>query len=225
MKICDMILKRINRDYVLPSIQREFVWLKNHNEMKVQKLFDSILQGYPIGTILTWEFDKPLNSKSINCEVYKFIENYDEDDPRNDPVSTKGYTKLFLVLDGQQRLSALNLGLRGEYRYTTWKMKRLSKLYLNLFSDIENSSDNNYNFKYEFNFLEENEKSDNDFWFEVGNVLNYYDRKTDFFVNAFYHEIKKRTKNKEKIDKAKEILRQLHKAICIEDTLKIISSN
>lgn len=37
-------LKRIERnDYVLPAIQREFVW---HPE-QISKLFDSLRQGYP----------------------------------------------------------------------------------------------------------------------------------------------------------------------------------
>lgn len=56
MKIADVILNRINRDYLLPSIQREFVWLKNAREEKIEKLFDSIMQEYPIGTILTWVY-------------------------------------------------------------------------------------------------------------------------------------------------------------------------
>lgn len=34
--------------YVLPSIQREFVW----GTPQIERLFDSIMQGYPIGTFL-----------------------------------------------------------------------------------------------------------------------------------------------------------------------------
>ena len=37
--------------YVLPSIQREFVW----GTPQIERLFDSIMQGYPIGTFLFWE--------------------------------------------------------------------------------------------------------------------------------------------------------------------------
>ena len=35
--------------YVLPSIQREFVW----GTPQIERLFDSIMQGYPIGTLDT----------------------------------------------------------------------------------------------------------------------------------------------------------------------------
>ena len=34
--------------YVLPSIQREFVW----GTPQIERLFDSIMQGYPIGTLV-----------------------------------------------------------------------------------------------------------------------------------------------------------------------------
>ena len=45
-------LERVRRnDYVLPGIQREFVW-RHH---QIEALFDSLLRGYPIGTFLFWQ--------------------------------------------------------------------------------------------------------------------------------------------------------------------------
>jgi len=35
-------------DYVLPAIQREFVW----NPKQICKLFDSLMQGFPVGSFL-----------------------------------------------------------------------------------------------------------------------------------------------------------------------------
>lgn len=35
----------------LPNIQRHFVW----NEEQIEKLFDSIMREYPIGTLLIWK--------------------------------------------------------------------------------------------------------------------------------------------------------------------------
>ena len=40
--------------YVLPSIQREYVWSTN----QIETLFDSLMRDYPIGTFLFWEIDK-----------------------------------------------------------------------------------------------------------------------------------------------------------------------
>jgi len=39
-----------SRSYVLPAIQREFVW----NEGQVCALFDSLMQGYSFGEFLFW---------------------------------------------------------------------------------------------------------------------------------------------------------------------------
>ncbi len=39
------------RRYVLPAIQREFVW----SDDKICALFDSLMRGYPIGSFLFWD--------------------------------------------------------------------------------------------------------------------------------------------------------------------------
>ncbi|KAF0956758.1 hypothetical protein MLGJGCBP_10166 [Rhodococcus sp. T7] len=47
-------LDRIHRrEYVLPAIQREFVWSRD----KITRLFDSLMRGYPIGSFLMWHVD------------------------------------------------------------------------------------------------------------------------------------------------------------------------
>lgn len=40
--------------FVLPAIQRAFVW----NRDQICMLFDSLMQGYPIGSFLFWQIDK-----------------------------------------------------------------------------------------------------------------------------------------------------------------------
>ncbi len=37
-------------EYVLPAIQREFVW----KDEQIVRLFDSLMRGYPIGSFLFW---------------------------------------------------------------------------------------------------------------------------------------------------------------------------
>jgi hypothetical protein len=40
-----------NSEYVLPAIQREFVWKTD----QIRALFDSLMRGYPIGAFLFWK--------------------------------------------------------------------------------------------------------------------------------------------------------------------------
>jgi len=88
----------------LPNIQRNFVW----KEDQIERLFDSLMRDYPIGTLLIWKTKSKIKHR-------KFIDNYksgtrflDYYVPENDK------TKL-LVLDGQQRLQSLFIGLKGSY--------------------------------------------------------------------------------------------------------------
>ena len=53
-KIAEFVLDNVNKTYFLPSIQREFVW----DQERMIRLFDSILQRYPIGNMLSWSYNK-----------------------------------------------------------------------------------------------------------------------------------------------------------------------
>jgi len=74
-------------DIALPDIQRPFVWYKKIS--KVRDLFDSIYRGYPIGYLLFWENANRSDYKNIGFDAKK----------RKIPR--------FLIIDGQQRLTAL----------------------------------------------------------------------------------------------------------------------
>ena len=73
----------------IPKFQREFVWSID----KTAKLLDSILKGYPIGTLILWQTDERINDiKNVgNLEI---------------PETPEG-TKVQYVLDGQQRITSL----------------------------------------------------------------------------------------------------------------------
>ena len=51
----------------LPSIQRKFVW----EEHDAEKLFDSIMLGYPIGTFLFWKLNRQL-AREKKFKLYKW---------------------------------------------------------------------------------------------------------------------------------------------------------
>ncbi|MBE9018010.1 DUF262 domain-containing protein [Chroococcidiopsidales cyanobacterium LEGE 13417] len=114
----------------LPNIQRPFVW----SEEQIERLFDSIMREYPISTLLVWR----TNSK-IKCR--KFIDHYKQSLKLFDfYVPENSQTKL-LVLDGQQRLQAMFIGLKGSYE------KR--ELFFNILSgDLVAPEDIRYQFKF-----------------------------------------------------------------------------
>ena len=110
-------LRQIERnDIVLPAIQREFVW----QPKQICELFDSLMQGYPFGTFLYWKVEQQHNE---NYQFYGFVRDYHQVDaphcPRLGEMPARDVTA---VLDGQQRLTALNIGLRGSMaRKLPWK--------------------------------------------------------------------------------------------------------
>lgn len=161
-------------DYVLPAIQREFVW----DAEQIEKLFDSLLLCYPIGSFLFWQV-KPENLGDF--QFYRFMDHYHERDFQHNPqINLKGrVTPVTAVLDGQQRLTALNIGLRGWFAeklpYYRWDSDNAfpeRRLHLNLMGPAED----NMEFKYQFRLLRKKdlESTKNDkFWFPVGDILEF----------------------------------------------------
>ena len=91
-KVADLLSDVKNGHIGLPDLQRPFVWKDN----KVRELLDSMMKGYPIGYIMLWASpDDYENTGYIgkNEKVYK----------RPDD----------LVIDGQQRLTALLAAMYG----------------------------------------------------------------------------------------------------------------
>lgn len=155
--------------YVLPSIQREYVW----DTDQIETLFDSLMQDYPIGAFLFWEIDK---SKLLNYDFYEFLKNYHEKTgTHNKKVDLKGADGVTAVLDGQQRLTSIYIGLKGSYAYRLkYKQKKNDNayptryLYLNLLKDAKDESN-----KYDFRFLTDDEYKGmtEGCWYKVGDIL------------------------------------------------------
>ncbi len=78
----------------LPDIQRPFVW----DTARVCDLFDSMYRGYPIGTLLFWENGYTGDYRTIGVNAKQKI-------PR------------LLIVDGQQRLTALYAVMKGVPRW------------------------------------------------------------------------------------------------------------
>lgn len=88
----------------LPNIQRPFVW----SEEQICRLFDSIMREYPISTLLVWKTASDIRRR-------KFIDNWKATLRLSDFYVPADKKKKSLVLDGQQRLQSLYIGLIGSY--------------------------------------------------------------------------------------------------------------
>jgi uncharacterized protein with ParB-like and HNH nuclease domain len=160
------------KEYLLPAIQREFVWGTDQIEL----LFDSLMRDYPINSFLFWEVDKKNIQK---YQFYEFLREYHErDNTHNIKANVNGQKSIIAILDGQQRLTSLYIGLKGSYAY---KLPRLNwnndlafprrRLYLNLLK-----SPDDFERFYDFQFLTDEEASENDashYWFLVGKILDF----------------------------------------------------
>lgn len=160
------------KKYLLPAIQREFVW----NVDQIEALFDSLLSGYPIGSFLFWQVR---GENRQQYQFYEFIRNYHELSKRhNEKASLSGAEELTAILDGQQRLTALFIGLKGTYAYRARYGRKqevssypVRRLYLSLLAQASPEQSKIYDFR----FLTEDESRDSTghHWFPVGHVLDF----------------------------------------------------
>jgi hypothetical protein len=197
------VIAEIDQNKVfLPALQRKFVWGKHQIEL----LFDSLMRNYPFGTFLFWKLPK---QKADNYVFYEFLTDYDERSPFN-----RRKTGAFLhedivgILDGQQRLSSMYIGLMGTHTEKAPYKRRSNAaayekmcLYLNLLSapyritaddKIEELEEQNF----EFRFLADDTatssvsrrvtdeegtlvREEPMFWMKVGQVLSW-DREPEF---------------------------------------------
>ena len=194
--------------FLLPSIQREFIW----KHEKVEWLFDSLMKNYPISSFLFWQVNSEVKK---GYKFYKFISKYREKyKTHNSEISVDGIDEFKAILDGQQRLTSLYIGLKGSYAYKDYKKKwedtewsiPTRQLYLNITNKLKDEEDGRV---YEFKFLKKEDTKEKEIfqdikeqkWFRIGEILNYQnDNKFDEFVEKFNQT-------------EKEILRQLRKTI------------
>lgn len=210
----------------LPAIQRKFVWKAE----QIEKLFDSIMRGYPIGTFLFWFLKK----SDINQYVfYEFFHNYHEKDKYLYDKAPHPLIKdeIIGVLDGQQRLCSMYIALQGTYAVKKKYAKDndpkafpKKELYFNLLSDVMEDEDEEIN--YSFKFLTEEEakkKTEKDCWFKVKEIIKWdefqdiesiYD---DLYENLKEEIIKKAFENNRR--KIKKDLSRLHVCLTKDDII------
>jgi hypothetical protein len=166
-------LDRIRKhDYVLPAIQREFVWKPE----QIYKLFDSLMQGFPVGSFLFWKI-QPETSKTF--DFFDFAREYHQrDNPHCPPLGKVPNGTVTAVLDGQQRLTALNVGLRGSLAvkepnkwWNSPKAFPIKRLYLDLLHKPTSDEEGEV-FRFEFLTDERSaDHTDDEFWFPVHRIF------------------------------------------------------
>lgn len=164
-------------EYLLPAIQRKFVW----KPQQIELLFDSIMREYPINSLMMWEItsDKIKEDYKFYSFLRTFKQRYGE---MNEALGTRGRTgSFYAVIDGQQRLNSLYIGIKGTYAEKLprkhWTNSEDNFPPMKLYLEIKNryTSDSEIDKQYNFKFLrkdqvkEFNKKSQ--FWFEVGKIL------------------------------------------------------
>jgi uncharacterized protein with ParB-like and HNH nuclease domain len=87
-------------EIAIPEIQRPFVW----SSTKVRDLIDSLYQGYPIGYLIAWQ-NPAIRLKNGTTSAGKKI-----------------------LIDGQQRVTALMAALLGEEWFAAGTIQSDSKL-------------------------------------------------------------------------------------------------
>lgn len=200
--IYKMVMGISKNEYVLPIIQRELVW----STEQIEKLFDSIMSGYPIGSMLFWNYNYDTKCK---YKFYEFLKQYDQyRNNHNIEFNTTGNKKIIAILDGQQRLTSLYLGLKGYLNLhvprTRWdKAENFKKrfLFINLLYEQDKNYENS-SCKYEFKFKtqEEVDKENllgKNYWFEIGRVLDFEtDKDYRELLGNFYEKTDQKLKDK-----------------------------
>ena len=69
LTISEVINDIHSKKYLLPSIQREFVW----SPEQIKMLFDSLMRNYPINSFLFWKVPR---EKSGEFKFYEFLRDY-----------------------------------------------------------------------------------------------------------------------------------------------------
>ena len=179
------ILKDIESgNMILPALQREFVWKRK----QIVNLFDSLLQGFPINTLMFWVVD---DIKTETMEFYKFIDpDFKEGVSTNSVYPIRDNDRKTIVIDGQQRLTSLWIAVYGSF--TTEKGTNKMYLYLNLDApqkndDSEDDTIGNTESYYNFKFMsEENVKSltaGGEHWIRVSDAYVQDFKPTAYLLN------------------------------------------
>ena len=197
-QVCEKI---DNNLLLIPAIQRPFVWQPE----QIENLFDSIMRGYPINTMIFWAIRRQNLKVFKETKFYQFIRNFKpanyRDNSLNETASNKlneNNPTLWAAIDGQQRLNSLYIGLYGSFTQKqkgAWSSteKAWKEYFLTLGLQAEIDLDNTGK-KYDFKFLLEKDITEHHV--RINKVLEY----------GYLNELKERYANHQEIIRTLDLL-------------------
>lgn len=217
MTIYEALEEIRKQNYLLPVFQRDFKWCNDGTE-KIEKLFDSLMSDYPISSMLFWK----INRDSCNgIKFYHFNEIAVENPERvknnpyaQNPCKQLPSTDFYAVLDGQQRLTALRIGIYGEFfehkKNKTWDFKKGEFIRKVLYFNISVEKDKTHDYDFEF----KSEHDENIFeecgnkWLKVNSIDDYNRKYTEdnIDVTDYYDEFSLNAIEKKNINKLRKII-------------------
>lgn len=145
----------------------------------MELLFDSLMRDYTIGGMLLWSVEAAVLE---DFHFFQFIQHFHaRDRPSGDRASLRGRDGIRAVVDGQQRLTALYLGLRGSHtarvKYGRENNPRAwlpTTLHLDLARSKTPASDDEVDSPaFRFSFITQQQASHtSSMWFPVADVLS-----------------------------------------------------
>lgn len=184
-----------NNHFLLPAFQRDFVWKPE----QIERLFDSLMRDYPTSSMLFWKVEGETKTK---WKFYKFLDRFILDatdkNTANQLCDTSNLTDFFAILDGQQRLTAMRLGLFGKYAYheknKSWTYNPNSFPFRTMYLNLSQTGGPNDDCLYIFEFKKDSETgckifyTDNNgcVWFQVGAIVGYHnsgEMPEDYFMD------------------------------------------
>ncbi|SFR38635.1 Protein of unknown function [Halogeometricum rufum] len=203
-------------------------------------LWDSLLRGLPLGSLLIW--DSTVETRQD--PAYKFIRHYVDERGYSHEEEVHRYSERLpdfpesysLILDGQQRLTSFYIGLHGSYTtrvHGAWKKNASSynrrHLYLNLLSG-EKNDDHDRGLVYEFDFRKSGglNTAGDKYWLSVSDLLDAEDELTqraflskDKFVESVRSELPPTISKADALDTVEDLWRGVNEreAVLYETTV------
>ena len=182
-----------DNEIVLPDLQRDFVW----NQDQIRRLFDSVMRGYPFGSLLLWE------TRFLEVAYREFALDFQQGMTFTPKVKVAGKAAK-MVLDGQQRLQAFHLGIHGSYDGR--------RLYFNITSgrDYEDEETGDTSGSYRFEFWQESEQANRPRRLvRVAEIAGWPPRQEDSHIRAAIESIPLEGAEAERAARNLRLLRQV----------------
>ena len=181
------------------------------------------MQGYPFGEFLFWRIEP---ERSADYRYYGFVLNYHQrDNPHCPDLGPLPNRQTIAVLDGQQRLTAFNIGLRGSMAvklpYMWWSNPDAFPrwvLALDLLAPNDRDEEGNL---YTFDFIEESGsgRQRDRLWFKVPDILA---------MNSgppMLRWLLQRDLDEQELSRAYDVLDRLHHMVHTEPTVAYYEEN